>query len=41
MAEMLNKKTDQIFAKVEDFSTTSKAYGDLLGYFPYTSMKGN
>ena len=41
MAETSNKKNHRIFAKVEDFSTTSKAYGDLTGIFSYTSTKGN
>ena len=40
-AETPNTKTNQIFTKIDNFSVTSKAYGDLTGRFPYQSSRGN
>ena len=36
-----NQKTHQAAALIIPFNSTSKAYGDLTGRFPYTSSRGN
>ena len=39
--DTLNKKNHQTAALLFPFNSTSKAYGDITGRFPYLSSRGN
>ena len=40
-SENLNKKTHNFFLQLAPFQAIAKVYGDLAGYYPYLSLRGD